>query len=1104
MSDAREVRWQRRGARRWCIGLATTLALIAAPESAIAQAVRGTLLGGVTDNTGLAVPGVTVRITEVNTNITTSGVTNESGNYIFSNISDGTYRVEAELTGFKKFLRDGVRVDVNTTVRVDIRLDVGTLEETVTVEGASPALQTDRTDTGRLIESKLIQEVPLGFNRNFQATLVLVPGAIRPFRPHSEFFNPQDTLSTMVNGQSRLANNVQLEGVDNNHKTGLLTVLIPSAESIETVNVTTSNYDAEFGRAGGAVTNVTLKSGTNRLAGSLFAFGNTEATIARSYFVPKQKAPTEYLQGGFTLGGPVVRNRLFYFGDYQHTIDNSGRVQRATVPTAAFRDGDLSAAPTTVFDPATGSASGSGRQPFAGNIIPANRISPIAREILRHVPLPNIDDAPLGQANWQQPYVREKTTEAFNVKINFHANATNAFSARFSFQRPEILDPGTFGIYGGGGKGFAGTGTNLTISSGATWTRTWNPTFVMEVRGGVSYYHNEALSQAHGLKTADEVGIRGANLNEFSSGVTSIDIGGFSSPLVGFSASLPWDRSERTTSIATIFNKVRGNHTIKFGGELRHNRDFLLQVQDAGGPRGEFEFRGAQTAVPGNTAAQAGFANAFAAFLLDTPARVMRDLITDVDPGTQHWAVFTFIHDKWQVGSNVTIDLGLRHEYYTPLFGLTSRGGLSNYDPAANALRVAGYGGVSKSVGVKSYWKNWAPRMGISWRPTERDVVRAGYGVSTIPFPDNSYAFNFPVKQNNQFNPVNTFASVGSMAAGFPAPIFFDIPSDGIIPADQFRNTRLFSVPADLHEGSLHSWNLAYQRELPWGLVGEIAYIGNRGVDIIAGLNANAGLVLGADRAGQPLFQNFGRQAETTTWVPKKTDYHSMQAKVDRKFRNGLLLTTSYTVGRARSYSGGDSNGGISTPADHERSWARTDRDRTHIYAQSFVWELPFGRNKRWASSGPLMWVLGDWQLAGIFNAATGEPINFTASAATLRAPGNTQRPDASGTPRVIGDIGPGAFYFDTSVFSAPAQNTWGNVRRNSLLDGPGYWILDMAVAKWLRWGSRQLEIRADGFNILNHPQYGNPGGGFGSSTFGRVTGVGGQRQIRFGARFLF
>src|SRR5262245_41018737 len=265
--------------------------------TAWAQAVTGTLLGSVVDSAGLPMPGATITITEVNTNLKSTVVTNEAGNFVFSSLRNGVYRIEAELSGFKKAARDGVIVQVNTTVRVDLKLEIGTVAETVTVVGESPLLQTDRTDTGRIIESTLIQEVPLAY-RNFQAALVVVPGATRPHRVHSEFFNSQDSLSTEVNGQSRLANNVLLEGIDNNHKTGLLTVLIPSPEAIDTVSVTTSNYDAGFGRAGGAVTAVTLRSGTNQFRGSGFVGGNTEATIARGYFATTKPPSTIVGYGG--------------------------------------------------------------------------------------------------------------------------------------------------------------------------------------------------------------------------------------------------------------------------------------------------------------------------------------------------------------------------------------------------------------------------------------------------------------------------------------------------------------------------------------------------------------------------------------------------------------------------------------------------------------------------------------------------------------------------------------------------------------------------------------------------------------------------------------
>ena len=262
---------------------------------------KGRALGNIADSAGLAVPGVTVTITETSTNIRYTTNTNESGHYIFSNLKDGTYQVVAELTGFKRVIRNGVIVSVNTTPRVDLRMEIGAIEESILVVGESPVLQTDRADTGRLIEAIHLQEVPLGQNRNFQGMWQVLPGALRLQRPHSEFFNAQDSLSTNVNGQSRLANNVQIEGIDDNHRTGLLTTLIPSAEAIETVNMSTSAYDAEFGRAGGVITNVTLRSGTNSYKGSVFMFGNNEKTNAPGYF-SHSNPPTSYVQAGFTLG----------------------------------------------------------------------------------------------------------------------------------------------------------------------------------------------------------------------------------------------------------------------------------------------------------------------------------------------------------------------------------------------------------------------------------------------------------------------------------------------------------------------------------------------------------------------------------------------------------------------------------------------------------------------------------------------------------------------------------------------------------------------------------------------------------------------------------
>jgi hypothetical protein len=614
------------------------------------------------------------------------------------------------------------------------------------------------------------------------------------------------------------------------------------------------------------------------------------------------------------------------------------------------------------------------------------------------------------------------------------------------------------------------------------------------------------VTAANGLNTSTEIGIRGANLDDYTSGITSMDVGGFSSPMVGFANSLPWDRSERTVQFATVFSWVKGNHTIKFGEDFRNTRDFLLQTQDNGGPRGRYQFRSAQTANPKDSASQSGFANSFASFLLDVPSGIGRDLKV-LRPGVRQWAFFSFVQDKWAVTPRVTVDLGLRHEFYTPFVGLETQGGLSNYDPETNTLRVAGYGEVPQNLGLKPYYKNFAPRGGVSFRVTDSDVLRGGYGVSTIPFPDNSYAYNFPVKQNNQFNAPNSFAAAGSMKTGFPDPIFVSIPSSGIIDASTpaLKNQAYFYVPTDTHEGSLHSWNVAYQRRLSANWSAEVAYVGNRGHNILASYNLNAGVVLGADNAGRPYYQKWGRTADITTWKGAKTTYHSLQAKVDRKFSNGMLMTATYTLGRSMSYAGGDSNGGPSTPADWERSWARTDQDRKHNFVVSYLYQLPFGPDKRWLQDGIASYIFGGWQLSGFFSAMSGLPINFTASGSLLKAPGNTQRPDASGTPKVLGATGPGQFWFDTSVFSAPAAGVWGSVRRNSLLDGPGYLNLDATLSKRVRLPhGMNVEFRADVFNVTNTPHFDRPSGSYGGASFGQVTGAYGQREMRFGLKVTF
>ncbi|MEP7273899.1 MAG: TonB-dependent receptor, partial [Acidobacteriota bacterium] len=922
-------------------------------------------------------------------------------------------------------------VKVNTTVRVDVTLQVGEVSETVTVEGGQePLLQTDRADTGRLLESKQVSELPLGFNRNFQGLLITVPGATRPTRPHSQFFNSQDSLESKVNGQSRLSNNFQIEGVDDNEKTGLLQVLIPAADAIESVSISTSNFDAEFGRAGGAVSSVTLKSGTNDIHGSAFLFGNNNNgwLQAGDYFT-HGTARTHYRQAGFTVGGPIKKNKLFYFGDYQYTTDRQGFVNRHTVPYTQWFNGDFSGAPTKIYDPSTGNADGTGRTQFLNNQIPSTRISAISKKLLSFLTAPNVAGAPIGTPNLVFNSTREKITHGFDAKINYNISDKDVFSYRFSYQRPKVFDPGTYGIYGGPTNGgFAGSGTQNTISTAGNYTRTFTSTLILEARFGVSWYHNVAISQAAGLKTAAEVGIPGVNIDEFSAGLTTINIAGFAGPVLGFVNSLPWDRGEKTYIGAGILTKLWGNHSLKFGEEIRHNRDLLLQIQDQGGVRGQFTFNGGRTAIPTDTAAQNGIANAFAAFLLDAPGGYSRDIKVIDQPGTKHYAYFTFVQDTWQATQKLTVNLGLRHEYYTPLVGIVDKGGLSNYNPSNNTELVAGYGDIPQDIGVKGTWKNFVARLGAAYRLNDKTVIRAGYGATIIPFPDNAYAFNFPVKQTEQFNAPNAFAPIGALAKGFDPPVLFPIPSNGIIDASLpiLRNSALYSAPSDLREGKLHSYNIAFQRQLPFSFALDVAYVGNVGRGILANLNLNAANKLGTalpgnDNAARPFFLSYGKSADVNTRIRTNTHYNSLQIKLDRRFTRGLLVTSNYTLSRAITASG-DDNGGISTPADFSLDVGRAGFDRTHSFASSFVWQLPFAQKL----SGPGKWLLDGWQLTGIVTAYSGTPLDFTTSATNLHAPGNTQRPNISGEPTIFGNFGPGQLYFDTTVFSTPAATLVG------------------------------------------------------------------------------
>src|SRR6266404_1584344 len=853
----------------WRLSMAVVLGAVLLGFSApvMGQAVNATLLGAVTDTSGAVVAGAKVTATEMKTGVSRTTTANDSGNYEFGNLPPGQYEVATEKQGFKKAVRAGVDVVVNTVTRVNLTLVPGEVTEQVVVTSETPILETDRADTGRKIEERQVEELPLSFNRNFQGLLNLVPGTTRGHREHSSFFNAQDSLRTEVNGQSGLANNLQFEGVDDNERTGLLQVYLPPIEAIQTVDVTTSSYDAELGRADGAVTNVILKTGTNEFHGAAYEINRISKLAAVPFFQNTRIAPkanTVYNYYGAKIGGPIWRNKTFFFGDFLRINDHQGQFNQATVPTLAFRNGDFSGTTVKIYDPATGTGTGAGRTQFiassnpsdpqfnpactnpAGcpNMIPVARISPITKAILAKIPLPNVPGAGLTSTNnFQGPTKFIKDTTSFDVKIDHNISQTNRLSGRFSFSNQTLSQAPLFGLVGGPSNGaFSGTGKQRFWDTAVNYYRVFSPTRLMEIRAGVDHYRNVANNTDRGQTVKAEIGvdIPGANLGDLNtSGLPCVvlDNNNANNCLVGYSASLPWIRGETNLNVANNWTKIRGNHTFKWGVDYHRLRDDLAQWQDQN-PRGVFRFTAnvtsSNTTPPTTTNNQA---NPVASFLLDTPNSAGRDVPLNAKAFRGN-ELFAYAADKWQVTQKLTLDLGLRWEFYPP-FTPRRAGSFSNFDPATKSLIIAGVGSNPSDVGRTTNYHDFAPRIGVAYRLTEKTVVRGGFALSYFPFPDNDYAFNFPVLQNNAF-PDNgsgfgqSQVSGGpfiSMAGGFPAPVVVSTPPTGIIPVagtvgtTKLLNQNYTAVNLNFRESYTESWNLAVQRSLPGKLVLEAAYV---------------------------------------------------------------------------------------------------------------------------------------------------------------------------------------------------------------------------------------------------------------------------------------
>jgi hypothetical protein len=1067
----------------------------------------GTLVGAITDPSGAGVPGVAVTIINQQTNQTRKTSTNAAGGYTFSNVLPGVYRVEAAAIGFQSHAQTGVTVTINTVARVDVELRVGQVTERVNVSASAGVLQADKADVHIELNTKELTELPLSGYRNYQSLLNLTPGATPARFQNSINDTPGRSLTTNVNGTARNANNTRLDGALN--KMNIIsshTLYVPPTESIETVNISTNAFDAEQGLAGGAAVTVVTKSGTNEFHGSLFGLHANSALQAKNFFFRGAKTPKSLNSiYGFTLGGPIVRNKLFFFGSWEGLRERNNFSSLYTVATADQRAGDFSAFRTNLYDPLTGAANGTGRSLFPNAVIPMGRQSAISRRMQALAPLPNLAGT---NANYFRSGTQQLDRDNYDVKLNWNRTDRHTIWGKYSRMdafvncEPALGEGGGTGLCIGGKPGKADTLVQL-----GTVGHSWVLTPALLVDGNVAYFRlaqnirGPLIEENFGLTTLGIPGTNGPELGQ--GGQPGFVITGYES-LGDANASNPAFRTDAVYTYTTNFSWTRGSHDLRFGFESVRFHQNDWQPNITGGPRGQFNFGGGVTALSGGAAPNQF--NSYAAFLLGLPQAMSKALQFYSPQTAREWQFGSFFQDRWQVNQSLTLTLGVRWEFY-PIQTRADQG-FERYDPLTNQVLIGRRGSNPDAVGIDVSKKLFAPRVGLAYRLGPTTVVRSGYGISFDPTTlSGAIQRPYPVVVGKQFPGVNSFQPYRPLEEGIPSVEGPNI-SSGVIPLPidaQTMSVRSGNFP----RGYIQSWNFVVERKLPLELVGTVGYVGTKSVRALAFVDINAGRP-GGGVAGQALFAPFGRTASTTMLTPGfDSNYHSLQATLNRRFTGGLFVKTSYTLSKAIN-SVDDSPGGLAfnTSDQQHRNRARAGYDRTHVLQTSWIYELPFGPGKAFLHNGGVTAaLLRDWQINGIFAAYSGSPFTVTAAATSLNAPANTQTADQV-KPAVAkrGGIGIGSPWFDTTAFQSVTAVRFGNTGRN-ILRGPGVVDVSAGLFRNILLSERfTFQFRAEAFNLSNTPHFDNPAANVSTATsFGTITSAQqDQRTIRFSLRLAF
>jgi carboxypeptidase family protein/TonB-dependent receptor-like protein len=1114
------------------------LALVYA-QRADAQVLYGSVTGTVSDQSGAAVPRAHVSVTSRATGIEREGDADENGHYTITDIPPGIYDLKVTASGFKPLTQTNLTIAANTVTNADASLQVGAVSEQVTVEASAVNLQTEKTDLHTELSEKVILNMPLNQYRNFQTLINLVPGATPGVFQNAIADTPERGLSTNINGTNRNNNNTRVDGAADvfvwlpHHA-----VYIPPAETIQEVNISTNNFDPEQGMTGGAAITVITKSGSNQFHGVLFEYHEDQALRARQFFETQANEPRKgksiLNDMGGTFGGPIKKDKLFFFGSWDGTFERDNRnTGLVTLPTAAMRAGDFTGTGTTIYNPNSGDTAdcapgaanpalcGTGRTPFANqSAIP---IDPIAAKIIALIPQPNVPGATTAN-NYFHSATQRLNRNNFDGKVDWNRTSNHTIFAKYSAMKSTFHGEPSLGNAIGncacdGGLGDFHSFVQL-ITVGHTLTL--SPNLVVDGNIGFTRMSEYGQTPDYGTNIGSNVlGIPGTNNGSDlrSSGIPSFIVASYT-PIGNPEG---WNPAFRNDWSFTTSHNVRwshGKHQISSGIDIIHHHLNHWQPELGSGPRGEFDFNGGPTALncpagklgcPAAGAPAANQFNSWAQFLLGLPDGMGKS-DQFIKATAKEWQFGVFVGDRYRVTNKLTATLGLRYEYYP----LMTRDGAFQFDrlnfTTLNVL-LGGIGGNPSHLGVTTSKKLFAPRIGVAYQLNDRTVVRTGFGITVDPLPLARPLRGFyPLTVGSNFAGNSSFAAAGSLATGIPSICCPDI-SSGTIPLPPQALERSVG-PGELKRGYIESWNFIVERRLPANFIVSAGYVGTHTVHQFADLDLNSSLP-GTGAAGQPYNQpQFGnRTASTLFWQGfLSANYHALQVSINRQFSHGLLVKGAYTYSKAIDYTDDDGWAGLTwnDPSILRRNRAQAGYNTPQIFQLAYVYELPFGKGKSMANNGGVATaVLSGWQTSGIFSAISGQPFSVTSSAA-LNAVGQTETPNQVGAIRKLGGIGASQPYYDPSAFANPATNTYGTVGRNTLL-GPGSVNLDFSLFRTFKFTERfDLQFRVDAANLFNSPHFYNPGvndsnNNLGSGSFLEITSAkNDERQFRFGLRLSF